>query len=140
MEEPIQYQNMSKMSWQAQTLAVPNHFSSQEVLNESLKFLVNEFLTRKLAVPYEDQNDGIFHAYYDDNQRTSQLPKPDTNDFDYLQHAIADARKMLLATMMPWTKEEADLGLVFLGPWTESRYFHFVYFTDENSALLVKTC
>jgi hypothetical protein len=59
------------------------------------------------------------------------LPKPDTNGFDYFQHAIADARQVLLETMMPLSKEEVDPGLVIPGPWTQSRCFYFDYLSDE---------
>ena len=51
-------------------------------LPETLPYDDDDQEDSQAAIPYEDQNDEIFEAYYDDNQRRSQLPSSNPSVHD----------------------------------------------------------
>jgi hypothetical protein len=92
----------------------------------------------QVTIPYDDEHsrEELFAETwiaYDRSQ--SKLPKmvrQSKESFDYMSHAIHDARRVLLDTysVLPWTKEDAECLFTIPGPWNEPRCFYYDFRLD----------
>jgi len=86
------------------------------------------------TIPYDDQEDLYSSTWIGLLQKMKPAERPhveDIDDFDYLAHAMHDARQVLLATEYetPWRQSEA--WITISGPWSECRCFYYDILEDQ---------
>ena len=86
------------------------------------------------TIPHDDQEDLYSSTWIGLLQKLVSVERPhleNVDDFDYLAHAMHDARQVLLATECdtPWNRSEA--WITISGPWSECRCVYYDILPDQ---------